>query len=637
MSSYHDLAEDDYENYEETGASEWLSQRFRANSHYQATDNVPRSKNPDAVWTLPVEIDILKIIQENKLKQIEETTQTHLSYNKYESQIELWGPRSGITQAIKQLQSISDNISEKNSKKKKKKEVWAKPVKALTKRQKELRERREKKEKEERDYRGLPGRPLEYSAHFYLHDSEISVNVFLGDKEVVLHPIRSECKSYIWYDPGQHCFSASSDNPESVEKAILRARNLYLKVIASRRIPIDDKWDKGKTRGWVFHLIEPPKKSYKVKLSKLSGDFVPPHNLVEEDFRVFEPILDGDVMAIGDEVRKSKSRTNFEALEKQIMGALDNALGTVHLFDEEIKMRIRFGKICLTNFPKVSDWSIDQFNKKILADARIKSRFATCLATDITKLNPVMEALLDKDKKCIVDKPSREFRIFASRSQKSEENNWECTFDVEFNSENNVTTRDVKNDDSMKSGNNNKIGLWNANTDRRNVTEVNMVNLDYNHCWQLSIQTRKRLSNDKFSPQGIFVHKLRLGPDDNLIYTNTDDVLVTAVCEKLKYKYWWKEKYIVEITRYKYWNCSEFNQRGSENVITNAQDNNITWGVTIYKKFWEDEFAENCNLKVGEVPSWYPKKIIDDFGGVEGLLKDVDEFLETILCRKMND
>ncbi|CAG8458784.1 1509_t:CDS:2, partial [Acaulospora colombiana] len=126
------------------------------------------------------------------------------------------------------------------------------------------------------------------------------------------------------------------------------------------------------------------------------------------------------------------------------------------------------------------------------------------LATERDQLNSVFENLSEKGQKWIYDKPSREFRIFASRSLKTKkEEKWE-------------------------------------------------------------------------------------------FYTNTEEVKVTGVCEKTKYKYWWnrhgeldkleepEDDFIVEITKYVYWNCekifSNVKNHGIECVIDDSHPMSVSWG-----------------------------------------------------------
>lgn len=69
-----------------------------------------------------------------------------------------------------------------------------------------------------------------------------------------------------------------------------------------------------------------------------------------------------------------------------------------------------------------------------------------------------------------------------------------------------------------------------------------------------------------------------------MIYTNTEDFTVTSVCEKQKKKFLWKESFVVEITRYEYWNCEgKFLNisPGVEILLQREPSESISYGITV--------------------------------------------------------
>ena len=54
--------------------------------------------------------------------------------------------------------------------------------------------------------------------------------------------------------------------------------------------------------------------------------------------------------------------------------------------------------------------------------------------------------------------------------------------------------------------------------------------------------------------------------------------------------------------------------------------------IQLYKKSWNENFALNRDLKVGEAPGWHPHDIVDEkeTGGVDALSKDIQQFLENL-------
>ncbi|CAJ0846985.1 2333_t:CDS:10, partial [Entrophospora sp. SA101] len=617
-------------NYEEEEAREWrqpfsrVSRRDRPDEDPQYRDESVEQATaktvPDEVWLIPPNLRPLEILGEkdcNKAR-IESTTNTHMKYNNLE-------------QALKQWNNLAENILTEQQKEKSKRRVkgWARPEKALTDKQLRKLQRKEAREKEEQDYRGVCEDKPFYGV-FLFPNAQIPIPMIIGEKTEILDPIRVETKCYIWND--RNYIKVAGNTLESVEEATKRIKNLYIKANALRHIPQNQKEAhlKNKRRGWIYHLVEEPKFPYLVKISDKPSWLTAPYDSTGI-VKVFEPVIDSK---LDEMILNEKTKFDTGILEEirnsnpiTIEDALKQALGTVHLFDEEIKMRIRFGHVCLTDFPKDPLWPVEKLHYKVLNDSRLQSKFSTCITKDIKKINQFCAILDGKDvnSKDGVENnqwdnsPIQEFKICATRAPLARnESTWDCSFDVQFK------------DDG-------KIGLWSTVTDEKNVMEINMICLDkqvFDYSWCLGIQTAKHLSNDKFSPQGIFVYKLRLSPQNRLIYTNTDKVQVTSICQKTKWKYWWGEHYVVEVTRYEYWKCDSFKNisAGVEIIMDKEEPFSVRYGVTLYKKSWDDDFAFNSALSVGEVPEWHPYDIVDDekIGGIKGLIGEIRKFLNML-------
>ncbi|CAG8785954.1 28308_t:CDS:2, partial [Racocetra persica] len=427
---------------------------------------------------------------------------------------------------------------------------WARPEKALTEKQIRKLQRREAREKEGQDLKCFPKIDLPFSSHFYFPDHEIPIARIIGEKDEFLDPIRVQTKCYMWYEPQNHMVRVIGDDEDSVYEAISRVKNLYLKVFLARSIPVK--------RGWVYHMIEQPRMLYKVRITDPPGLFIPPYDMVGF-FKVFEPVIEEEQSSTDTKIEIFESAFDANVYTenvKRIEEALLRALQTVYLFDEEIKMRVRFGQICLTYFPKdMSLWSIDRLNSLVLKDTRLQSN----LATDFNQLKKLEEYF--SSNQVWDDSSFHEFKIRASRRPvRFDEQRWTCAFDVSFR--------------------NGKIGLWDAVADEKNVLEINMAN-----------------------------------------------VIVTSVCEKHKKKFLWKEHFIIEITRYEYWNCEgKFLNvsPGVEIPLQREPSENVSFGIT---KSWEDDFSANGNLSSGEVPEWYPEDISS---GVKQMLNDINEFLKIL-------
>ncbi|RIB14414.1 hypothetical protein C2G38_2195214 [Gigaspora rosea] len=644
--SYREL-EGSGANYEEEEAQAWRqpsysqqSQRFDNRNHNNdMSSNIKRM--PDEVWLIPANVDAKKILGDKKanLKRIEASTNTHMDYNEEDSQIEMWGNRDELAEALKQWNTLAQNVLDEEIKRARAKKVkgWAKPEKELTEKQRKKLERRElraakEKEMTESQFHPRDNTLYKYNAHFVLPtNNEIPIAQFIGEKEEVLNPIRLDTNCFLWFEPSLNLIKIAGNEMDLVEDATMRVKVLYLKVVASRSIPINVN-DKSKRNGWVYYMIdipEIPQQPYRVRIANMPDWFMPPHDTnTNTAIKIFEPVRDGDLNtctpAQENDNKEYKEPVDLETLQRiqienseGIRSALLQALGAIHLLDEEIKMRVRFGQICLTDYPKETLWPIDKLNTKVLKSPKLNSKFVTCIATNREQLAGLFE-IVSQGEQHWEGSPFREYKIRAIRRPKIRgEPNTDCVFDVKF-----------KND--------NKIGLWNVTTAERNVLDINMACLDYDNSWNFSIRTAKRLSNDKFSPQGSFVYKLRLSQNNKLIYTNTEEIKVTSVCEKLKWKFWWGDNYVIEITRYEHWNCDSNKIKaispGVEIVLGREPSESTFYGVTFYKDTWERDFAENCSLSAGRVPEWHPIDFIEEenSGGVDRLLNEIRNFLEVL-------
>ncbi|CAG8666204.1 9611_t:CDS:10, partial [Cetraspora pellucida] len=325
--------------YEEEEAREWKQLRSQQRNDEYATS--PFRRMPDEVWLIPPIIDVKLVLGDRKINmsRIEESTNTHMSYNDTEGQIEMWGTRRDLDKALMQWNTIAMNIHDDQIKYRsaRKVKIWARPEKALTEKQVKKLQRREAREKEGQNLKCFPKIDFPFSSHFYFPDHEIPISRIIGEKDEFLDPIRMQTKFI-------------GDDEDGVYEAISRVKNLYLKVFFARSIPIK--------RGWVYHMIEQPRMLYEVRIIDPPRWIIPPYDIVENLKRIEEALL--------------------------------RALQTVYLFDEEIKLHLV--KYALPIFPKdMSLWSIDRLNNLVLKDTRLQSKFATCLATNFNQLKKLEE------------------------------------------------------------------------------------------------------------------------------------------------------------------------------------------------------------------------------------------------------
>ncbi|CAG8517486.1 20707_t:CDS:10 [Rhizophagus irregularis] len=547
---------------------------------------------PDMVWMIPPHCNIspseLFGEKEMYLKRIAILTDSQIEFNKSKNRIEMWGGDENfdnLKEAARQFEDIANTV-------------------------------------------------------------DIPIEQFIGKNGYMLDPVRIKFKCHIWHEPKHSYIKVVGKNDESVEEASLRVRGLFVKVFAYKSIP---------PRGWVFHMLEPPNKPHKVRIADPPSWFIKPYDVL--DFKLLEPVFEGDkIPIVGKEDASKELDQSFdpailqgirESNSKNIEDAFVKALQHIHLLDEVIKIRIRIGHVCLTRFPQRKDsnplWAIDKF-EKVLKNPRILSKFATCLATKDEQLDKLFDDLIfrskaweksnesRKDEKetreldystCCQEldgSPFREFKIYAIRKIPDSENeSWPCSFDVKVERYENEKGKIDRSSNSSKRTDrthdkNDKIGLWDAVLNEKDILDISMACLDSSYSWKILIQTARRLSNDKIGAQGNFLINLQNNsPKGRLVYSNTKEINVLSVCEKTKWKYWWLKDYIIEITKYEYWNLSEHQDSppGIDIPLSKEPSPIVTYGITLYNKSW-DEVSFNSNLEPGEVPEWYPHEIVDE-------------------------
>ncbi|PKC08269.1 hypothetical protein RhiirA5_399401 [Rhizophagus irregularis] len=560
---------------------------------------------------------------------------------------------------------------------------WGKPEKAPTSKKEEKKlKRREERKREEEIYKKKPEESQKFPFNVYIvfPYTEIQATIFFGDKEVLLNPVRVETKCHIWYEKrvgGKGIINIVGKTKESVEEATKRVGHLFVKTFKARSVP---------NHGWVLHALDPPNKPYLIRITDPPDYFYLPYERLNSGsqnsgsqnsgsqnsgsqnsgsqnsgsqnsgsqnsgsqnsgsqnsgsqnsdplkYKLIEPVYEGKRIStvggskeINQNFNIDKLRENYEKTVIAIKESFLKGLEAVHLFDEEIRMRIRFGRIYLIN-SKNFLIPVEKLNNNVLS----KSKFATCLATEEEQLKRLFEVLSGDGQQEWNGSPFREFKICVARknfddkkdSDDKKEELPQCIFDIKFEKDLIKSTDNGKNSEKYEG----KIRLWNAVIHQKNILDINMMSID-NYSWKLNLQTATRLPISFKCPQGKFVSKLRICQQGRLVYSNTEQIRVISVCEKTKRKFWWNDNYVVEITKYEYWNLSrKMKVTGIEFPLSDEKPPKVSYGVTLYKSTWEDYFAHNSNLKVGEAPEWHPYEIMDE---EIDLWSDIKRFLKVL-------
>ncbi|RIA83606.1 hypothetical protein C1645_785960 [Glomus cerebriforme] len=647
-------------NYEEIGASAWKQRTQREHTNDTSSENDKYEENDlrkhriqegetineldpvnthNGVRLVPPRINLFDILGEKKinLRRIQDSTNTHMTYNRKDERIEIWGSPEEVNEAIRKWENHANyllnlmNAREKGGnferipvKKNRIQELdLEKPEKAPVNKLQEFKMKHIEQEDDESIYLKPPrvSQKFPFNGYFIFPTSDIEISRFIGAKDEVLNPVRIKYKCHIWYEPtlpGSNIMKIVGDSKESVETATIRVENLFLKTFSSIT-----------SKGAEFHMVEPPQTPCKVEIVDPPSWFHLPYG--ESKIKLLRPFYEekdddelklmpsSDFSDIFQEIRE----TNITTIKDSLL----NALETIYLFNEEIKMRVRFGHVCFTRIPLPRNFdkdalSVEQLNEKVMKKIRTESKFATCLATEGNQLDGLFEVFSEQNQKC-KGSPFREFKIRAIRKATSDKE-WPIAFDIQLNKNGENNAYDGQNEC--------KIGLWNAVINERNILDLNMSCLDNDYSWKIQIKTARRFHTN---PQQEFTDKLKICSQGRLVYSNTNKIMVISICEKTKWKYLWNKDYIIEITRYEFWELSKYKyfSENAEIRLNQEPPPNVSYGVTFYKKSWDDNLSLNVDLDVGEAPTWHPDDIIDEQDeqtGVVGLMSDIQAFLEVL-------
>ena len=74
-------------------------------------------------------------------------------------------------------------------------------------------------------------------------------------------------------------------------------------------------------------------------------------------------------------------------------------------------------------------------------------------------------------------------------------------------------------------------------------------------------------------------------PQNRLVYSNTEEINVVSVCEKTRWKYWWASNYVIEVTKYEFWELSKYmnNPPGVEIPLNRESPFSVSFGVSVSK------------------------------------------------------
>ncbi|KAG0171118.1 hypothetical protein DFQ28_001571 [Apophysomyces sp. BC1034] len=577
---------------------------------------------PDDHWVLPSNCTLVEILGANKsrLSMIRERTGTYCEYNFDKHQIDIWGEKSAVDNAKNCLALIAEPLL-KRREIRRKTNKWGKPERELTEKEKQRQERRMAKAMEERSYQALPSTAQPYSNIFALPDKNLPLLEIQGEKESYLNSLRAECKCHIWYESSMNVFKVTGQNEDNVDQATERLRNWYLKRC---RKPV----------AATLKLLDQPEKNLIVKFRKLPMGFVTYkyHDGENEKFmlekhRLLEPIRTGVPMKLSSanlnlidlsaeelpqaqqpeeplsERAQSLNKRNME----QIKEALAQGLESIRLFDWEIRMKIRFGQICLVDYPKKESnmFTTEELSDKYFPQPKFRSVLAPCIAKNRDQIKPLFEHLSHHGVE-YSDSPRTTFTIDALQyptlapiptgrrdgPPPPRGNTWETVMMAKFTGDRHV-------------------GLWNCLTDCVDLVTINCAALQHEYSWESKLQYARRLPAEIDTPHGQFAHKLTIGPEGRLVLVNVPDYQPRCVTQKTKWVYGWGD-YVVEVGRDEIWNLSLITHTDKKLPLDlgGTPPHRVIYKVSMYRESWQDRFADNLCLGIGESPRWTPEDFL---------------------------
>lgn len=615
--------------------------------------DVHHAEGPDQMpvdcWMLPPEYTLTDVLGEKrfKLDEIRRDTSASLKYNASKHQVDIWGEKSSVQRAKQHLDLIVARLNEKADANRRRTKKWGKPERELTPREKRRVDRKAAQQAEQRSYQGYPDAPQPYNAIVPLPSDDVPLTKLLGTRDAFLNQIRASCKCWMYVDKNKdNTVRIAGQEEDRVIMAATRMRNWYLLNV---RQPYRA----------VLHLMKQPRNYMLVKYRKLPQGFVTyryatgsTQQMMLSDHRLLESInigrydesridsstnedstnlIDLDDPITTDTPSATKEEDNNssnlpESLQhmdednaNRIRHALEYGLESIRLFDWEIRMKLRFGQVCLINYRRIDDTiQVDKLALKTFNNPKFHMALAPCVGRTMDDMRGLFE-YLNQHATEFNGSPQTSFVIEAKQY---------LTFTAKQSPPSHRSRREVSapppNDDNMTHTtticnftNERRVGLWNTLTDCRDHITVNCADLESEYSWDLKLQTARRLISDNMdSPHGKFVDSLRLNETTgrmNLL-AKSPDYTPMIVTQKTKWLYEYDEKWIIEIIRDEIWDLElmDIPEKRQEFHIdlSDQEPHRVLFKVSARREEWTDRFADNLGLEIGQAPYWTPRDFL---------------------------
>ncbi|KAI8373709.1 hypothetical protein BD560DRAFT_394104 [Blakeslea trispora] len=579
-------------------------------------------RNADDAWILPAFCnpnDILGGPNKSRAKEIQRESKSYIEYNAKYNQIDIWGDADAIAKTKQYLSSIAHRLAENDTRTIRKTKKWGKPERELTEKERRRAERKQAKMDEERRYQGLPAVPLNFVGLFYLPNNTLPLKLFMGEPdEKYFNVIRAECKAFLWYEEHDNGVHINADTEEAVEMATRRLRNWYIRCC---RKPIGSR----------HRLLQQPTKPWLLEYRRLPENFVTyvydspegEKHMLEKQ-RLIGSISHGVPQALNNinieeeislidinDTQENQLPEHICQLDAQnakyIRQSLRKGIESLRLNDWMIRMKIRFGNICLIDYPKKREYFSIDYATELFRKPKFNSALAPCIGKTEEHLLHLFD-FLSKDPEAVEfsENPRTSFVIHAQQyptaappripgqREPSRGDMWNTVMKVSF-----TETGARK--------------LWNTMTNCNDLVDINCLDIEGNYSWDLKLQYALQLPNNDFdTPHSKFWQALSITPEKRLIMTTFNDYIPHNVTQKTKWLYSWRG-YVVEICKDEIWDMKRIERKDRELPVdlTIYEPHRVLYKVSLYREAWVNRFAENLTLEIGEAPNWTPNDFLN--------------------------
>ncbi|KAI9257045.1 hypothetical protein EDC94DRAFT_615126 [Helicostylum pulchrum] len=574
-------------------------------------------RNPANYWVLPAHCnprDVLGSNYKSRSNEIQKATGSFIEFNERLNQIDIWGDNEAVDKTKSYFDMIVSRLAERDTTSRRKTQKWGKPERELTAKERKRAEKKQARLDEEKRYQGLPAISQNYHGIFPIPDASLPIVKLLGDNESYLNQIRADCKAYLWYEPATNVIRIAADTLESVHAASKRIRNWYIRC--SR-----------KPEGGLARLVQQPSQDYLINFRTLPKGFVTfqyadpeieAHML--ERHRLLEAVTSGFPLGINDLIRIGENTNNLIDLNEKSQGTLSESSSTLNqrnkefienllsrglesmrLNDWNLRLKIRFGQICLIDYPKKGGYlTIDTIANKVFRKKLFKSALAPCISTTHVGLDSLFGFLSSPGNAIeFSDNPRTSFSITAQQ--------YPTAAPARIPGQRNPPRGDMWNTvTEISFTEDGQRRLWNTMTDCTDLVDISCADIESRYSWDLRLQYARRLPNDDInSPHERFAHALRISSDNRLVLVTFDDYIPQIVTQKTKWRYGWND-YVVEICKDEIWDMNRVERTDRELPVdlTPIIPHRSLYKVSLYKEAWVNRLAENLDLKIGEAPTW---------------------------------